>query len=172
MQRPAAVSFFGFLNIVFSVFAIFGAFGAFGDLALQAAPGPVKSQIVALMNSNPAYATWVKATIPMCFLYCALLLIAGIGLLRLVEWGRKLSIATGIYAILMNIGVAAANFYFFHPPSTSSSHTNGSPAADLIVAMMGAIFGLIYPVVLIVYMRRPEIIAAFRPPVDPSTPSA
>jgi hypothetical protein len=169
MQRPAAVSFFGFLNIVFAVFAIFGALGALGDLALQGVPDDGKNPIVALMK-NPAYVTWVKTTIPMNLLYCALFFFSGIGLLRLAEWGRKLSIACGVYGILLNVGVAATNFNFSQHASSNNIPAHGSPTADLVIAMMGAVFGLIYPVVLIVYMRRPEITAAFRSAEDPSTP--
>jgi len=170
MQRPAAVSFFGFLNIVFAVFTIFGALGAFGDLALQGVPDDGKNPIIALMK-NPAYVTWVKATIPINLIYCVLFLLSGIGLLRLAEWGRKLSIECGIYGILWNIGVAATNFYFSQHPPAHSGPANGSPAADLIITMMAAVFGLIYPVVLIVYMRRPEIIATFPSAAASSTPA-
>ena len=42
------------------------------------------------MENNPAYATWVKASIPIGLRgNCCLLLAAGIGLLMLKEWARK-----------------------------------------------------------------------------------
>jgi hypothetical protein len=169
MQRPTAVSIFGYLNIVFAVFALFGAFGAF---SLQLAGDDSKNPIVKLMHENQAYATWVKCTIPMDLLSFAFLLTAGIGLLRLSEWARKLSIAYGIYAILMDIAVAAANFVFLRPMLAQTSFTDGAytaPAATAAVigAIMGGVFGLIYPVVLIVFMMRREIAAAFRPPAEP-----
>ena len=173
MQRPTTVTVFGVLNIVFGVFALFG---VFGGLALQAMTDDSKNPVLRIMHENPAYATWVKCTIPMGLLSFVLLIGTGVGLLRLDEWARKLSIAYGIYAILVDIAVAIANFLFvFRPMFESVSLTNGAsdPAKTggaigaAVGGIMGGVFGLIYPVVLIVFMMRKEVVAAFRPPTQP-----
>jgi hypothetical protein len=173
MQRPTAVSIFGILNIVFGFLALFGVSRTFGVLALQDAPDDSKNPIVRIMHEIPAYATLVKWTIPPTLLSFALLLIAGIGLLRMGEWARKLSIAYGIYAILIAIAEAAATFVFvFRPLFAQASHADGSSGSPELAALIGAIMGgvyvLIYPVALIFYLTRPEIAAEFRPPAQPS----
>lgn len=169
MQRPDAVSVIGILNIVFGVYALFSVFTTSSTLAIT---GKSKNPIVKIMHEHPAYATWVKCTIPLGLLSFALLLSTGVGLLCLGEWARKLSIAYGIYAILFDIAVAIINFVFVLPPGIPGpSHTDGggNPAlVAAVIAIMGGVFGLIYPVVLIVFMTRREIAAAFRPPAEPS----
>jgi hypothetical protein len=172
MQRPVAVSILGILNIVFGFLALFGVFNTFGVLELQDAADESKNPIVKIMHEIPAYATLVKWTIPSGLLSCVLLFVAGIGLLRMGEWARKLSIAYGIYAILIAIAESVATFIFiFRPLFTQVSHAGGSEGSPELAALIGAIMGgvyvLIYPVALIFYMTRREIAAAFRPPVEP-----
>jgi len=165
MQRPAAVSILGILNILFGFLALFGAFRDFGALSLQATGDDSKNPAARIMHEIPAYATMVKWTIPLGFLSFALLLIAGIGLLRMGEWARKLSIAYGICAILTVIAEAAITFVLIFGPA----HAAGSYGAPDVIAaagpvMEGVYYGLIYPVTLIYFMTRREIAAAFRPP--------
>jgi len=173
MQRPTAVTVFGILNVVFGVFALFG---VFGTMAMLAMTDDTKNPVIKIMHENPAYATWTKCTIPIGLFSFVFLLVTGIGLLSLREWARKLSIWYGIYAILLDIAVAIANFLFVFPPLFAKvSGPNGSsdPAAmggaigAAIGGIMGGVFGLIYPVVLIVFMLRKQIVAAFRPPAPP-----
>ena len=169
MQRPFPVSIFGILNIVFGFYALYSVFATLSTLSIT---GETKNEIAKIIHDVPAYATWVKCTIPLGLLSSALLVPAGVGLLRLGEWARKLSIAYGVYAILFDIAVAIINFVFVLPPGIPGpSHTDGggNPAlVAAVIAIMGGVFGLIYPVVLIVFMTRREIAAAFRPPAEPS----
>jgi NADH:ubiquinone oxidoreductase subunit 3 (subunit A) len=173
MQRPVPVSIFGILNIVFAVFALFSVFTTLNTLA---EPDESKNAIVKKMHEIPAYATWVKCTVPMSLLSFALLLPAGIGLLRLGEWARKLSIAYGIYAILFVIVIVIADFVFLPQGRSGAlpvSDGKNPPFVDAVIAIMGAVFGMIYPVALIVFMTRKEIAASFRPPEPrPDLPSA
>jgi hypothetical protein len=96
-----------------------------------------------------------------------LLIVAGVGLLRMKESGRKLSVLYGIYAILLNIAVAAVNFHFiFSPQNSPGAEAGNSAIAAAAGVSMEAVFGFIYPVALIYYMTRPEIRKAFLPPED------
>src|SRR5262245_43450327 len=95
MQRPVSVTVFGILNIAF---AVLGVFAMIGTIALFSLPGASNHPIVKIMQESPAYATWLKLTIPLGLMASVALLVAGIGLLRLKSWGRKLSIGYAIYA--------------------------------------------------------------------------
>jgi hypothetical protein len=172
MPRPVPVSIFGILNIVFGVYALYSVFATLSTLSIT---GETKNEIAKIIHDVPAYATWVKCTIPLGLLSFVLLVPAGVGLLRLAEWARNLSIAYGVYAILFDIAVAITNYRYVLPRVLGEAfRANGGSSVPLaVVAIMGGLFGMIYPVALIVFMMRKEIVAAFRPPaLPPDLPSA
>jgi len=174
MQRPSSVTTFGILNIVF---AVFGVFGLLGTIALFSIMGSSNNPVVRVMRESPGYAVWLKLTIPLGLLTCGVLLAAGIGLLRLENWGRKLSLGYAIYAIVFSILGLVMNFIFvFGPLLEEASHKQGPEAAGAfggaVGGSIGGCFGLIYPVLLLVYMTRPKVVAAFHPASPPPLPSA
>ena len=166
MQRPFPVSIFGMLNIVFGIYALYSIFATLSTLAIT---GESKNEIIKIIHDVPAYATWVKCTVPLGLLSFVLLLASGLGLLRLAEWARKLAIAYGVYAILFVIAVAITNYIYVLPRVLRESfHADSiSPVPVAVIAIMGGLFGMLYPVALIVFMMRKEIAAAFRPPAPP-----
>jgi serine/threonine protein kinase len=172
--RSTAVIVFGVLNIVFCVFA---AWGVFNLLAVQSGLqfGADKSESLFLrLIYNPAYVAWLQCMIPLKVMSFVLLLTTGIGLLRVAEWARALSVAYGIYAILVEIVAAVIDFVFIFRPEFAQ--TFSSAAGYVFPAMLAAAASLgiggwlrlIYAVVLIDFMRRSKIIAGFRPPVTRS----
>src|SRR4051794_26759147 len=100
MQRPASVTTFGIINIVF---AAWGLFGLLGTLALLKLAGTANNPIVKLMRESPPYAAWMKLSIPLGLIGAVVLLVAGIGLLLLKPWARKLTIGYAIYGILLGL---------------------------------------------------------------------
>ena len=70
MQRPTTVTVFGILNIAF---AILGVFGIFASFALLSASAMSNNPVVTIIRDNPAYAAWMKISIPLGILSCALL---------------------------------------------------------------------------------------------------
>ena len=175
MQRPPTVTVFGILNIAFS---ILGVFGMVATLALFSADAMSNNPVVAILRDNPAYAAWLKVTIPLGILSCVLVLAAGIGLLRLKEWARKLSIGYAIYAILFGILGIVINFVFLTRPMLEQASQRQGPEAagaigGAIGGSLGGCFGMIYPILLLIFMTRPKVKAAFRPlNAPPSLPSA
>ena len=172
MQRPASVTTFGILNIVF---AVFGVFGMLGTIALFSMTGTSNNPVVKIMRESSAYTAWLKLMIPLGLLTSGLLLAAGIGLLRLENWGRKLSIGYAVYAILIGILGLVMNFiYLFGPLLKEAAQKQGPEAAGAIGGAVGGsvggCFGLLYPIFLLVFMTRPKIVAAFHPPSPPPLP--
>lgn len=169
MERPQAVTVFGILNIIF---AVLGVVGMIGTLAMFSVSANSDNPIIKVMRESPGYATWMKFTIPIGIITCMLLAAAGIGLLRLKPWGRKLSIGYAIYAIVFTTISTAINFLFlFRPLIEEAQQRQGPEAAGAIGGAVGAsfggCFGLIYPIILLIFMMRPKIVAAFRAPVPP-----
>lgn len=169
MQRPASVTVFGILNIVF---AAFGVFGVIASVALFYLPADSNNPVIKLIHESPAYAAWLKICIPLGMLTCLVLLTAGIGLLLLKPWARVLSMAYAIYAILFGILGMVVNFVFLVQPMLEQARQQPGPEAagaigGAVGGTIGGCFGLIYPVLLLIFMTRPKVVAAFRPPVPP-----
>lgn len=170
MQRPASVTVFGILNFVF---AAFGAIGLIASFALLSVPINSDQSVVKLMYEGQAYATWLKICIPLGLMSCIVLLAGGIGLLWLKPWARTLSIAYAIYAIAFVVFGMWINLDLMAQPMFQQvSHTQGLEAAGAIggpiSGTIGGIFWVIYPIVLLVFMLRPKVAAAFRPPAQMS----
>jgi len=98
------------------------------------------------------------------------LCLAGIGLLMLRPWGRLLSIAYAVFAIISVIVNTAVNYYFLLAPMMDKQAA--LPPGPEKMAAMGGIMGMVlgtcvgpvYPVVLLVFMYRANVRAAFRTP--------
>ena len=164
MHRPTSVTVFGIQNIVK---AGFGIFLAITSIVLFLAPADSNNPSIKMLHENPAYAAWLKLSIPLGLLSCTILLVAGIGLLCLKSWARTLSIAYAIYGICMGILSTAVGSIFLIQPFLKNHQD--SQAAD--TAMFGLIGGgivvcrgLIYPILLLLFMLRPTVAAAFHPP--------
>lgn len=173
MQRHTALTVFGILNIVFAALGVFGIIGTITMLSMQ--KGFTHNPVLKIMHSNPAYMSWIKINIPLGLIAGAALLTAGIGLLKIKKWARKLSIGYGIYAILLGLTNIFINVTYVFLPMFNLMAQQRSPEAigGLIGAVgggMGSVFGLIYPILLLIFMTRPKIAAAFHAPVIPPFP--
>jgi hypothetical protein len=171
MQRPTSVTVFGILNIVF---AAFGLLGLIFSIILFFLPADTNNPVIKLIHESPAYAAWLKICIPLGLLSCAALLAAGIGLLYLKPWARVLSMAYAIYAIVFGIVGMVINYIFMVQPMIEQACQQQGPEAAgamgaAIGGSIGGCFGLIYPVLLFIFMLRPTVVAAFRPPTPPQT---
>ena len=169
MQRPAAVTVFGILNIVF---AVLGVIGVIASLALFLMPADTNNPVIKLIHGSPGYALWLKVCIPLGVLSGLVLLAAGIGLLFLKSWARKLSIIYAIYAIVFAIVGMVANFIFLIQPMLEQARQQQGPEAagalgGAIGGSFGGCLGLIYPILLLIFMTRPNVVAAFQPLAPP-----
>lgn len=150
------------------VFAAFGFLGTFASIALFMMPGNSNNPVIRIMHDTPAYAAWVKFSIPLGLLACGALLAAGIGLMLLKPWARKLSIGYAIYALVFGLINIVINFLFLvRPMLEQAREQHGAEAAGAIGGAIGSsvggCIGLIYPILLLIFMFRPNVVAAFRP---------
>ena len=88
---------------------------------------------------------------PLVGIAAVVLLAAGIGLLLSQNWARIVSIIDGVYSIVTCIvgGIMTLN--------------SGTSGMMMIVSLFATIVSLVYPILLIIFMTRPKIIAAFGP---------
>jgi hypothetical protein len=169
-QRPVSVTIFGILNIGL---AIFGMMSLALSKVIVALARQSPGGIVKLLNDNPAYAAWMKVSIVMGLVSNTVLLVAGVALLLLKNWGRITSIVYGIYAIIWSLAGACIVFVSL----TAALHGNLDRfggiaiAFGLVGAVIGLAFSLAYPILLLIFMTRPNVVAAFRPAAPINQPA-
>jgi hypothetical protein len=163
MQKPTSVVVFGILNIVF---AVFGLIGMLFSLLLFLPQASANNPVVQLVRDSPAYAAWLKFCMVLGFVVCVALLAAGIGLLQLKPWARVASIFYGYYAIVMVVVSTVVNYFLMvRPMLEQAQHKSGAEAAGAIGGAIGGTIGgcigLVYPILLLIFMKRKNVVAAF-----------
>jgi hypothetical protein len=103
-----------------------------------------------------------------------LMIISGVGLLRMQPWGRILSILYAILSIAFKVFVIVYTMAFVIP--TLNTFVSGYPDKDaqvtamlqvmqvmmIILLVVVPVVTMIYPIIVLVIMLRPRIAAAFR----------
>jgi hypothetical protein len=143
-QRPVSVTIFGILNIGFGLLDLLVTLFLMVILPGMRAAG---NSILKQMPDNP----WTRISMPLDGIAAVVLMAAGIGLLLLQNWARITSIIYGAYSILSCIVGTIVTL-------------GGGPFGFMMIAKLtGSIVSLVYPVVLIIFMLRPKIVAALKP---------
>jgi hypothetical protein len=139
---------FGILNI---------AFGALGmlctpfSLLLTLRPD-ANNPITQIIQENAAYRYWMVGST-----------VAGIGLLRMQNWGRVVSFGYAVYAILAGVIGMLVTVLVLIP---ALKPQGGDPAAmaGMIGGVAGGVIGgciaLVYPILLLIFLNRPQVRAA------------
>jgi len=172
MQRPTSVTVFGILNIGFGVLGIFSLLGTM--LVFAMLKDTTNNPMLQLIHNNPGYTAWMHLCVVIGVAARAVLLAAGIGLLKLKPWARTVSIGYGMYEIVMVLVSAVVSYIFLVQPMLEQAHMKQGPEAagaaigGAIGGMIGSCFGLIYPVLLLIFMMRANVVAAFRSPAPAS----
>jgi len=148
-ERPAAVTVFGILNIVF---------GALGLLSMPCAVFVMLVMPVKIMNPSRAAKAWLVFSHLVGFVVTILLVVVGIGLLKLKAWARKWAIGYGWFAIVWGVIGIIINIILMTSGAYGYSHDAAQTAiGGTIGGTVGGLFGLIYPILLIVFMHKPNV---------------
>lgn len=153
--RPTAVTVFGILNIVFGGLGLLCTPVAIAALWIPKPPGS--------FELGPGMMAYTIVGYIVGFFCAILLLAAGIGLLYQKRWARQWSYAYGWFAIvwgiigiiitmvMMTSGMGAAG----GGPEETAAKVGG-----VVGGMCGGIIGLIYPVFLVIFMKRQNVVEA------------
>lgn len=172
--RPTSITVFGILNLVFAVMGFFGTCIGMVPMfllpklstSMELPPNPVFD----VMQESRAYFGFMVVSMCLGMIAAIVLGVAGMGLLKMRSWGRKLSIGYGVYAIFAVIAGTIANFVWLVEPLMEQAGRPGAgpEAAGAIGGMIGgtvgSCFGLIYPVCLLIFLFRPNVVQALRSP--------
>ena len=147
-QRPTTVTVFGILNIVF------------GGMGLLCVPiGLIGMFAMPNVVNTPAMKGWMLISSTVGFACTILVLTCGIGLLYMKAWARTGSLVYGWFMIVWTIIGLVANFALITSGQFGQAQ---SVLPGMIGGMCGSLISLIYPILLIVFMRRPDVRNACR----------
>lgn len=163
-QRPTGVTVFGILSIVLGIFGLMGiVFGVvFMVLSgfIETGPNPVLDA----MQGNRGYQVFSFVSMVLGAVFTTLLVVAGVGMLKMKPWSRKLSVVYSLYAIVSAIAGLIINVTLVFGPALNEA----APGPDrmglmfgMISTIVGSVIGVIYPVALLIYCWRRQTIATF-----------
>lgn len=191
-KRPTSVLVIAILHFVFGGIALaFGLCGgafqvAGGNQAFQ--PAGVGGQQAkeqqqlqedlqkALEEKVPAGKAVQYGNLGVDLLLSAMMIVSAIGLLKVLSWGRSLSIVYAVLSIIHKVFAAVYAFAFTIPATNEvvekflAKQNLGEQGRMLgriveITAIGAVIFALltaIYPIIVLIVMFRPKVVAAFR----------
>ncbi|UCG58317.1 MAG: DUF4339 domain-containing protein [Phycisphaerales bacterium] len=143
---PVAVTVFGVLNIVF------------GGMSLFAMPFALMVTFTRTdVHRGGAYFAWTVFSFLVGLVYIILMITLGIGLLKLRSWARKGTLAYGYFAIVWSIVGMIVNVSLV---MSGARGGRADPAVQMVGFVLGGLISLIYPICLIVFMRRPNVVNA------------
>jgi hypothetical protein len=166
--RPASVTVFGILNLVFGVLGLCGAAFSAAMFSMMPQNPNMPNPVLELMANNPTYRLFTQVSTGLGFIASIVLIVGGIGLLQAKSFGRTLSIGYSLYAILAGIVGSIANFVFLVGPLLEQAQVAGAgpEQAGAIGGMVGGVFGgcigLVYPVLLLIFMFRRNVAEALK----------
>jgi hypothetical protein len=197
-QRPAPVTAIAYLNIIFGGLWTVGLLccGGCMGLTLPALQSQefmndpdLRNQkllydtvINAYIDNIPFFVEWLIARYVFWLAMSLLLLVAGIGLLRLAPWARKACIFYGLLTILVELGMLGYTLVLWNPgadgflqeiqefkeenpdlgkqlPGASGA---SNPVVNAVFAVLGTSLLLLYPLIVLIIMSLPKVKAAFR----------
>ncbi len=167
--RPTSATVFGILNLLFACLGLCGVvFGAISLFATQMIPDMPPNPAMELMKQNEPYYMFTIVMMALGFVATLALGLGGIGLLMMRSWGRTLSIGYAVYTILAGIVGMIANWVWLIQPlleqadAMAAGPEKAGAIGGAIGGGIGGCIGLIYPVLLLIFMMRPSLVQAFR----------
>ena len=157
---------FAILSILLGIMGQLGALSSllmfqFGDW-INLGINPVHD----LVNASFAYRVFYLATLGLGIIFATILLIAGIGLLKMSTLARKLAISYAVYSILVNIGANVVHIFALYAPMWEQigQQAEEQQIVTIVitcVAVASAIFALIFPIAILIYFLRSSVKQAF-----------
>ena len=177
-SRPASITVFGILNFVFAAWGLCGlCVGLFSLLGTRTMPNQGPNPVLEVMEGNQTYYGFTMVMMALGFVATGVLALAGYGLLKTQPWGRQLSIVYAVYTIIATIVTMIANWIWLTGPLMELAD-RAPPGPERAVAIFtaymsvfGSCFSFIYPIILLIFMMRSNVVQAFRNQQGTNVPS-
>jgi hypothetical protein len=199
MKRPTGVTVIAILHLVFGGLGLLGML-CLGGLALffvaivsNAPPNDPAmrdlKEIGAIYQRNvPGLVPYLLVTLVTGLIFDTLLVVAGLGLLKLRNWARSASIFYAIVSLFLAIASAGYSFAVFNPgidkaqaelekfmlkktqgpgkrpgmPMGGPGASSSNPMANAVGTIFGTAIGLAYPIAILLVLFQPAVREAFR----------
>lgn len=160
--KPTSVVVLSIIGIVFGVLGLvcvpLGLASYFVPSMQAQNPG------IAAVKANPPLFAWVLASNLFGLLLSVLLLLGSIGSLRLMKWARSLMIAYSVIGIAATIVISVVNLVWLTPvmfENVPPEVRGVVKVSSYVGAVLGILFGLAMPVLILVFFRKPHVVDAF-----------
>ena len=193
--RPTTVTVMGILNIIFgSLFLLCTICGGVLVLMMMNSSSMFAINGVNVLGDMwdylkrevPAYPAITIASLVAGLILNVLLLVAGIGLLNMQNWGRVLSLVYSVISIIDQIAMLIFTIAYVNPATQRwqqdfarrmgarlpPGSLSGDSTFNNITSLIGGILGVVYAIVLLIMMLRPSVAAAFGSGPPPEEPLA
>ena len=153
--KPASIKVFGILHIVFGAMGIVGSVvGMIFFIFIQSTE--FAQEIRSMIDTQYRESYWTFMQFSSCFggILSLILLACGVGLLRERNWGRTGSLGYAAFQIL----------YTFANTALSMSMMKHDESFIFIAggALCGVLFAFIYPICIMIFLTRPNVIEALK----------
>jgi hypothetical protein len=165
-QRPVAIIIFGLLNLGFGLLDLASPFFV---LAVRKIKVPGQSTLTALY-ADPSYIAWLNVSLAVGVAAGVALLAFGVGLLLAKNWARIGSIVFALFYSAFAVVSSVATWHFMQ---SGTGQLPGMPpglaaAIRIVAPVFSLVYALAYPVLLLIFMTRPNVIAACQPEPPPT----
>lgn len=166
-NKPASITVFGILNIVFAIMGFCGVVAFVVQTTVVGSQTPMNNPIFELTNS-PVYFGFTVVQMVLGFVANILLLVGGIGLLGGKPYGRTLAIIWAIFQLFFAVVSIIFTAIFLMLPliERAGEMPEGPEKVGLIVggvsATAGGLCAMIYPIVLLIFMMRAPVVNYMR----------
>lgn len=161
MKRPTGVTVFAVLNLIFATFGLLGvALNMVHFVLPEAEP---KNRLQELAHGSMLMSGWMQLSSVLNALAAIALLVAAIGLLRMLNWARVTSVVYAAYTIIMTVlGIFITTLAVFSPALAQAPRGEQAFAVGAVVgAFFAGLLAIGYAAVMGYYLSRPQIVAAF-----------
>jgi hypothetical protein len=167
--KPVSLTVFGIINIVWgALFLCLSIVGIGQMFLLDAMRAGMPNPALDVIHDNPAVFFFMIALNAFNFIFSAVLIFGGIGLLSGKPYGRSLSISYAIYGIVSPVLNAIFSLVFMMGPvlERAEAMPDGPEKAGATIGAIGGVAGnvcmMIYPIVLLVFMMRGPVVNYMR----------
>ncbi|HEY3862295.1 MAG TPA: hypothetical protein VGO59_10440 [Verrucomicrobiae bacterium] len=161
-QRPVSTLIFGILNIGWALMLMAGLFMM---MVLSRIKTPSSNPALQAMQADPNYSALMHFNAVAGAVMGVVLLTFGIGLLLLKDWARLGSIIYSVIDIVRVVVMSMLSWPYTkrmmeNVPNVPQGMMQGFAMIGLVV---GLLFGVGYPALLLFFMTRPNVIDACQP---------